>query len=113
MAPHYRGMATRERAVDRGKSAGLKAIRTIGSEIRIARRGRGLSLAAVGREVRISAAEVSRVERAEIQGVSLVLLSKLCAVVGLDLSAKAYPGGSPLRDARHGRLLEKLRTLIH
>ena len=42
----------------------------------------------------------------------MVVLAQLCAVVGLDLSAKAYPGGPPLRDARHNRLLQKLRALI-
>ncbi|MEO6349274.1 MAG: helix-turn-helix transcriptional regulator [Candidatus Limnocylindrales bacterium] len=101
------------RSVDRGKAAGLKAADSIGAEIRLARRGRGLSMVAIGREAHISASEVSRVERGEVSGVSLVLLSKLCAIVGLDLAARAYPGGAALRDARHVRLPEKLHAALH
>jgi hypothetical protein len=37
----------------------------------------------------------------------------MCAVVGLDFSAKTFAGGSPMRDARHARLLEMLHASIH
>jgi hypothetical protein len=70
-------------------------------------------MAAIGHEARITASAVSRIERGEVAGVSLVQLSKLCALVGLDLAARAYPGGAPIRDARHNRLLEKLHELLH
>jgi len=106
-------MATKERAVDRGRTAGIRAIRSIGAEIRQARRCRSLSLAAVGKEAGISAAELSRIERGEVPGVALVLLSKLCAIDGLDLAARVYPGGSPIRDARHNRLLTKFHGGLH
>ena len=106
-------MATRERAIDRGARTGLDAVRRIGNEVRLARRGRGLSLDRVAKEARLSVAELSRIERALVPGVGLVTLARLCAVVGLDLSARAYPGGSPIRDSRHARLLDKLRRLLH
>jgi transcriptional regulator with XRE-family HTH domain len=106
-------VVTRQKAADRGKAKGLKAIRSIGEEIRQARQSRGLSMKAIGAEAGITAAEVSRIERAEVQGVSLVMLARLCAVVGLDLGARAYPGGVPVRDARHARLLEKLHQLLN
>jgi hypothetical protein len=35
------------------------------------------------------------------------------AVVGLELSVRAYPAGSPLRDRAHAELLEKLRLRLH
>lgn len=57
-------------------------------------------------------AELSRIERGLAGWASVVVLSQLCAVVGLDLAARAYPGGAPLRDARHGRLLSKLKAAI-
>ena len=84
----------------------------IGSEIRRARRSRGLSLRVIGQEVGLSAAEVSRIERAIVDGVGLLTLCELCAVVGLDLAARAFPGGSPLRDARHARILTKFHSMI-
>jgi transcriptional regulator with XRE-family HTH domain len=106
-------MATRERAIDRGSARGEWLLRLIGTEIRLARRNLGLSLRAVAAEVGISKTELARIERGLAPWVSLVVLAKVCAVVGLDLSARAYPGGTPLRDARHTRLLAKLRARLH
>ena len=106
-------MATRERAVDRGNSAGVKDIRRIGDEIRQTRRSRGLSLRAVAAEADISSSSLSRIERAKVESVSLVTLARLCAIVGLDLSARVYSGGAPLRDARHSRVLEKLHGKVY
>jgi transcriptional regulator with XRE-family HTH domain len=88
-------------------------IRSIGAEIRLARTGLGLSIAAVASEIGISRAELSRIERAEADWVSIVVATRACAVVGLDLSARAHPGGRPVRDARHARLLETLRKRLH
>ncbi len=85
----------------------------IGAEIRLARHGAGLSLEMVGRAASISGAEVSRMERARAEWVSLLTLTRLCSIVGLDLTARAFPGASPLRDARHNAVLGRLRGLIH
>jgi transcriptional regulator with XRE-family HTH domain len=106
-------MASRQRAVDRGNERGVDLIRKIGAEIRLARRGRGLSIASVARQVGVSATELGRIERADAIWVSVIVLARACAVVGLDLAARAYPGGSPIRDARHNRLLEKLHAVVH
>lgn len=70
-------------------------------------------MAVVAREVGISVAYLSRIERGLKPAVSLVLLAELCEVVGLELSARAFPGGRPLRDARHARLLAAFRRLLH
>lgn len=88
-------------------------LRTLGPELRLARASGGLSVASVAREAGISPAEVSRIERAQAEWVSVVTMAKLCAIVGLDLSVRAYPGVRPIRDARHARVLEKLRQLLH
>ncbi len=106
-------MATRERAVDRGTAKGVAALRAIGAEIRLSRRSSGLSLAAVASASRLSPSELSRIERAMVPGVGLLTLSEICAVVGLDLAARAYPGSRPIRDARHAALLERLHRRIH
>lgn len=42
-----------------------------------------------------------------------MLLARTCAVVGLDLSLKTYPGGQPIRDAPQLALLRAFRTLMH
>ncbi len=106
-------MVAKQRAVDRGTARGRELIRIIGTEVRLARRGLGLSIEFTARLVGITTAELSRIERAEADWVSVVVLAKLCAVVGLDLTARAYPGGSPMRDSRHASLLSRLRAKLH
>ena len=105
-------MVTRERLRDRGNRRARKMLGELGRELRDGRRGRGLSQEDVGRAAGISASWVSRIERQEADEVSFRLLSVLCAIVGLDLSARVFPGGAPLRDAGHRRLLGRLRTLL-
>ena len=99
--------------MDRGTARGRELIRLIGAEIRLARRRLGLSIQFVAQDVGISRAELSRIERARAEWVSLVVLARICSVVGLDLVARAYPGGSPIRDARHGRLLGRFKAMLY
>jgi transcriptional regulator with XRE-family HTH domain len=74
---------------------------------------RGLGGADVARAVGISAAQYSRIERGLTKDVSIQQASELLAVVGLELSVKAYPAGQPLRDAAHAALLERFRGRLH
>jgi hypothetical protein len=53
---------------------------------------------------------VSRIERGEAPGLSILQATRLAAVVGLDLAVRAYPAGSPIRDAAHRGLLERGRS---
>jgi transcriptional regulator with XRE-family HTH domain len=106
-------MASRERPVDRGTRRAAEARFELGREARRARTDRGLSQVIVGRAVGMSPSEVSRIERGLIVEVSVLDLSRILAAVGLDLSAKAYPGGQPVRDAAHVALLGRLRRHLH
>lgn len=87
-------------------------LRVIGNEIRLARTRLSLSIRVVSREVGISPAELSRIERARAEWVKVIVLARLCAVVGLDLTARAYPGSRPLRDARHAQQLGRLKARL-
>jgi transcriptional regulator with XRE-family HTH domain len=102
-------MGTRERPADRGKQRGREITLALGREVRAARRGLGLSLREVARAVDLSAAEVSRIERGLVAGVSVTTFATLLAVVGLELSGRAFAGGQPIRDAGHARLLIRFR----
>jgi len=42
-----------------------------------------------------------------------MLLARICAVVGLDLTMKTYPGGEPIRDGADLHLLRDFRRLLH
>jgi transcriptional regulator with XRE-family HTH domain len=106
-------VATRERPADRGARLGRVALERIGRELRIARVDRGLSCAAVGAAIGISAAEVSRIERALSPRVPATTLARVAAVVGLDLVLSVYPGPAPIRDAAHASLLADFRAILH
>lgn len=53
--------------------------------------------------------QVSRIERARCR-VDLGVLCAFAAVVGLDISVRVFPGGPPIRDAGHARLMARLRS---
>jgi transcriptional regulator with XRE-family HTH domain len=80
-------------------------------DMRAAREAAGLSQASVARAIRVSHQLISMWER----GVALpdpIQLARLGAAVGLDVSVRAYPGGSPLRDAAQLKLLRLAREVI-
>lgn len=100
------------RAVDRGRSRGRRLVQDICREIDRARQDRGLTYAAVGRAAALSGQHVGRTCRGQRLDVSLVRLAELGAVVGLDLAARAYPGGAPVRDRAHAALRDRLRARL-
>jgi transcriptional regulator with XRE-family HTH domain len=67
----------------------------------------------VGRAVGLSGQQVSRIERGLAPDVSITGLCRLLAVVGLEVSARAYPTGEPIRDRAHVALLGRFRQQLH
>ena len=105
-------MATRERQRDRGARRARASLVELGRALREARRALGLRQADVARAAGVSRAWVSRIELGQAPEVGIRMLSILLAIVGLDLSLRAYPGASPLRDEGHRQLLERFRRLL-
>jgi transcriptional regulator with XRE-family HTH domain len=106
-------VATKQRAVERGRQRAADLRRSLGLELRTARLSHGLSCRDVGRAAQVSASEVSRIERALVKEVSVERLSDLCAVLGMELAAKAYPVNTDaLRDAGQARVLKRLWSVI-
>lgn len=60
----------------------------------------------------MSASQVGRFERGQIQEVTIGKVCRLSAAVGLVASLRLYPDGDPVRDAAQVRLLERLRARI-
>jgi len=106
-------MTANERFVQRARRLANETVRRIGTEIHDARLARGLSQAAVATQARTSRSKVGRIERGELSSVPVSDLISLAAVVGLELSVRAYPVGSPLRDRSHASLLERFRQHLH
>jgi transcriptional regulator with XRE-family HTH domain len=80
---------------------------------RLARTGAGLSQAEIGRAIGVSHARIGRLERGDVSYPDLGLLGAYCAVLGLDLSIRAYPAGDPIRDQAQLALLERFRRRLH
>jgi len=71
-----------------------------------------MSYAALGRALRVSGWQAARICRGQSPGLTVVRLSQLCAVVGLELAARSFPGESPVRDAGHIKLLRRVRARL-
>jgi transcriptional regulator with XRE-family HTH domain len=104
---------TKQRPADFGTARGRALIVDAGRELRAARRDHDLSMRVVGAAVGLSEAHVSRIERGLVDGVALMDLARLNAVVGLDLTVRSYAGGSPIRDGAQVTLIEDFCSLLH
>ena len=105
-------MTTRERRSDRGRDQATRIITVTGSEIRLARRAAGTSIRAAAQSIGMSESMFGRIERARRPNVTVKQFSMACASVGLKFVARAYPEGSPVRDAAQVRLLGRLHDRL-
>jgi transcriptional regulator with XRE-family HTH domain len=106
-------MATRDRPVDRANRAVALLVSSTARELREARQAAGLSQRAVASAAGVSHPTVSRVERGVSPEVSLLVIARLSAVVGLKPTLQLFPDGDPIRDIAHVHLLERLHARIH
>ena len=102
-------MGSRERPRDRALRLSHRLTGLVGSDIRGAREAAGVSVRAAAAAVGLDFSTFARIERNEIDNVSLRNLALACAAVGLVLSTRAYPAADPVRDAAHLRLLTRFR----
>ena len=89
-----------------------RLLSAVGRELRGARIQRGLAQRTIARGAGVSQATISLIERGRHPGVRIETLTRCAALVGLDLSVRLFPGGEPIRDAAHAKLLERFRTVV-
>jgi len=80
--------------------------------LRRARLGAGLSQRALGRVVGLSHSAVGRLERGELQRVTVDRIAVAAVALGLELRIGLFPSGSPVRDAAHLALIGRLRPRV-
>ncbi len=105
-------MPSRYRRRDEGMHQAETVLRKLAYEMRTARMAAGLSIRDVARATGVSRAQLGRVERAQAPGVPLRTLTVVFAVLGMRLSARPYPEGTPLRDAAQVRLLTRFQVRL-
>jgi transcriptional regulator with XRE-family HTH domain len=103
-------MATSQRRADRGLEQAQHVARLAGAEIRLVRRGAGLSIRATAASVGMSETMFGRIERGRLPNVTVRQLTIACAAVGLKFAGRPYLDGDPVRDSGHARLLERLHA---
>jgi transcriptional regulator with XRE-family HTH domain len=106
-------MGSRERAIDIGAARARDVLARLPAEARTARLDRGLGQLEVATALGLSVAQYSRIERGLSPDLSISTAVRLFAVLGLDLSIRAYPAGDAIRDAAHAALLERLHAECH
>ncbi len=98
--------------MDLGTADGRRMLTALGAELREARLACGVSQQRAADGIGVSHAQISRIELGLAPRVSLIVLARFARVVGLRLSARAYPAGLPVRDAAHLRLLARFRQSL-
>lgn len=106
-------MPVRQQPNEIGAARGRFLRQRLSAELRLARLGAGLSLREVARRLGVSVGRLVRLERAEDGAMTVDLLARYSAVVGLELSANVHPHGDPARDRAHLDLLSRLRRRLH
>jgi transcriptional regulator with XRE-family HTH domain len=112
-ARHAPAMGSRERAIDIGAARAREVLARLPAEARTARLTSGLGQAEVASALGISVAQYSRIERGMSPELSIATAVRLFALLGLDLSIRAYPAGDPIRDVAQASLLERLHLHCH
>jgi transcriptional regulator with XRE-family HTH domain len=106
-------MGSRERAIDVGAARAREILARLPADARSARLANGLGQADVASALGISVAQYSRIERGLSPDLKVATAVRLFAVLGLDLSIRAYPAGDAIRDVAHAALLERLHLACH
>ena len=104
-------MPVRTTQVDEAGRRARRQLEEVLGTLRAARHAAGLSQVAVGSSLGNSHQLVSEWERGQ-QVPDPIQLARWGAVVGLDVTIRAFSTGSPLRDAGHLRLIARARALI-
>ncbi len=105
-------MPIRRGPSDLGSDDAARVRRELAHELRETRLALGLSQREVARIALVSPSRLSRLERGTTVEPSLSVVCRTARVLGLRLSAKLYPSGSPVRDAASLRLGDRFRALV-
>ena len=105
-------MVTRESRKARGQRRGAEVVAATTRALRDARVTLGISQAALASELGWSQSFVSRVDRNKVPQVSLLDISMVASVLGLEPSLSLHRIGPAIRDRGHEALISRLLHLL-
>jgi transcriptional regulator with XRE-family HTH domain len=88
----------RETRRQRGQRRGRSLITDALSELHRARVTANLGQPSLARQLGMSQSNYSRIEAGKVPGLSVMRLSEMASLLGLELSVRLYPAGDPIRD---------------
>jgi len=97
-------MAVRETPADVGARDASRLLESVRRDLRDARVRAGLSQTTVARAAGLSSSAYGRLETGDLKGTSVEAMAAAARALGLALSVRLYPEGSPVRDAGQLRL---------
>jgi transcriptional regulator with XRE-family HTH domain len=99
-----------------GATDARRIARRVGEELRQARLIAGVSQATAGRAANMSHTQIGRIERGELQGLTVDQVCRASRALGYAASVRLFPVGVPVRDAAHlallGRFERRLSTSL-
>jgi transcriptional regulator with XRE-family HTH domain len=105
-------MTTRQRPGDLGAEDARHQLQAAGREIRMARRGLGISIAAAARRAGISASQLGRIERGVLRRPSVDQVFRAARAVGLEPALRFHPVGARVRDKAQLDVLDRFAGLL-
>ncbi len=102
-------MGTKETRLQRGRRRGRELTRGTVTQLRDARLGAGISQAALAQQLGLTQAAISMLEGHKVDELSLVRVSEIAAILGLEASLTLHPVGPPIRDKGHEALIARFR----
>src|SRR5207244_2943338 len=105
-------MATRTNPVDDAARRAHRRLADVIGDLRDARLAAGLTQRFVANGIGCSRQLIGHFGARRVRDPGSVLLSRYAAVVGLEVSLRAFPAGSPLRDAGQLGAVRRFRALI-
>jgi transcriptional regulator with XRE-family HTH domain len=110
---HHGHMASRSSLLTETRLEMRRAEVELGREVRTARVSAAISQRAAGARVGMSHAQFGRIERGELDELSIDRAGRACAAVGLRLHIRAVPGSDPALDSGQLALLGRFERLLH
>ena len=110
--PMIAAMAANERNLSRARLRARRILADLASELRHARIAAGLSQTELGLRLGVSGDKIWKFEHERLPSLSIVDACEIGALLGLDVTVRAYPNGVRLRDAGQAPRLVKLLSNV-